>query len=55
MPREAELSLNEREFILEALRDDVRCDGREFTDQRPITLDFGDDYGYADVSMGKTR
>lgn len=55
MPREAELSLNEREFILQALREDVRLDGRAFEDYRPLELVFGDDYGFADVTLGKTR
>lgn len=55
MPREADLSLNEREFILHALREDVRVDGRAFDALRNITLTFGDEYGVADVRLGKTR
>ena len=55
MPREAEISLNERDFILQALREDVRLDGRAFEDYRPFELVFGDDYGFADVTLGKTR
>ena len=55
MPREAELSLNEKEFILQALREEVRLDDRAFEDHRSLELTFGEDYGFADVSLGKTR
>ncbi|EON64423.1 hypothetical protein W97_03654 [Coniosporium apollinis CBS 100218] len=55
MPREAELSLNAREFILQALRENVRLDGRAFDDLRELQLSFGDEYGVADVRLGKTR
>ncbi|KAF1982408.1 hypothetical protein K402DRAFT_340337 [Aulographum hederae CBS 113979] len=55
MPREAELSLNEREFILQALRENTRIDGRAFNAFRDIELTFGDDYGQVDLQLGKTR
>jgi exosome complex component RRP45 len=55
MPREAELSNLERTFMLEALRQDIRVDGRAFDQFRPIDLTFGEDYGTATVSLGKTR
>ena len=55
MPREAELSLNEREFIIEALREGTRLDGRAVDAFRNVQLEFGDDYGVADVRLGKTR
>jgi exosome complex component RRP45 len=55
MPREAEPSLNEREFILEALRESTRLDGRALDAFRDIQLHFGDEYGVADVRLGKTR
>jgi exosome complex RNA-binding protein Rrp42 (RNase PH superfamily) len=55
MPREAETSNVERNFILEALRQNVRVDGRAFDQFRPINLTFGEDYGTATVSLGKTR
>ncbi|QDS74714.1 hypothetical protein FKW77_000676 [Venturia effusa] len=55
MPREAELSNNEREFILDALRQNVRLDGRSSDEYRGIELTFGDEYGLVDVKMGKTR
>ncbi|KAF2086477.1 exoribonuclease [Saccharata proteae CBS 121410] len=55
MPREAELSLNAREFILQALSESVRLDGRNFDQFRDLDLNFGDEYGVADVRLGKTR
>lgn len=55
MPREAEPSTNARAFVLQALREKVRLDGRQFDAFRPIGLTFGDDYGVTDVRMGKTR
>ena len=55
MPREAEPSLNEREFVLQALLENVRVDGRSLEDFRDIKLTFGDEYGVVDVKLGKTR
>jgi exosome complex component RRP45 len=55
MPRENDPSTNEREFVLSALRENVRLDGRAFAQYRPISIDFGDEYGVADVRIGKTR
>lgn len=55
MPREAEISLNERNFVLQALRENTRIDGRAFDAFRSIELSFGDEYGIADVKLGKTR
>ncbi|KAL8943497.1 MAG: hypothetical protein Q9216_001032 [Gyalolechia sp. 2 TL-2023] len=55
MPREAEPSNNERAFILEALQQNIRLDGRALDAFRNINLTFGEDYGVADVQLGKTR
>lgn len=55
MPREGDASNNEREFLLSALRENVRIDGRSLDQFRAIELAFGDDYGSADVRIGKTR
>ncbi|EEY20630.1 exosome complex exonuclease RRP45 [Verticillium alfalfae VaMs.102] len=54
MPREAEPSVNEKEFILKALHEGVRLDGRPFDQYRTIDISFGDEYGVVDVSLGKT-
>ena len=55
MPREAEPSINERAFVLEALEENIRLDGRALDAFRDIDISFGDDYGVADVQLGKTR
>lgn len=41
--------------MLQALKENLRQDGREFDQYRPVDLSFGDDYGHADVRLGKTR
>ena len=55
MPREVGPSLNERQFFLQALKEEVRIDSRGFGDFRAIQLEFGDEYGVSDVRIGKTR
>lgn len=55
MPREADISLNERSFILQALQEGIRVDGRAFNDYRKLNLEFGDEYGHTEVRLGKTR
>lgn len=55
MSREAPLSVAERDFILDALREGVRLDGREFDQLRPLNVSFGDEYGHVKVQLGKTR
>lgn len=55
MPREAEPSANEKAFVLQALGEGFRLDNRPFDQYRNIDLTFGDEFGVADVSLGKTR
>jgi len=55
MPREVEPSLNESQFFTKALQENLRIDGRAFDQYRPVELEFGDEYGVADVRLGKTR
>lgn len=55
MPREFEISNNEKQFILEALNENLRLDGRALDSFRKAELKFGDDYGLADLKIGKTR
>ncbi|KAI1819602.1 ribosomal protein S5 domain 2-type protein [Xylaria intraflava] len=55
MPREAEPSLVERGFVIRALQEGLRVDGRAFDQFRKLDLRFGDQYGVAEVSLGKTR
>lgn len=55
MSKEAPLSVAEREFILEALRQDSRLDGRGADQFRPLKISFGDEYGHVKLELGKTR
>lgn len=55
MPREAEPSVNERTFLLQALQENIRLDGRAFDAYRQLDVLFGEEYGVADVRLGKTR
>jgi len=55
MPREADPSNDERAFILKALQENVRLDGRGFEDFRKLELSFGEEFGSAAVQLGRTR
>ena len=55
MPREADFSLDEREFVAQALKENVRLDGRVMDDFRELRVSFGDEFGVADVRLGGTR
>jgi len=55
MPRELDPTNNEKSFILDALNQKLRIDGRDLDAFRELELSFGDDYGLADVRLGKTR
>lgn len=55
MPREAEISLSERNFTSQAIAEGLRLDGRKFDQYRSLSLTFGDEYGVAEVQFGKTR
>ncbi|KAL3447414.1 ribosomal protein S5 domain 2-type protein [Aspergillus insuetus] len=54
MNKEAALSIAERDFILDALREDVRLDGRAADQLRPLKLSFEEEYGHVKVQLGKT-
>ncbi|KAL5332908.1 ribosomal protein S5 domain 2-type protein [Aspergillus crustosus] len=54
MNKEAALSIAERDFILDALREDVRLDGRAADQLRPLSISFGEEYGHVKVQLGKT-
>ncbi|KAL5612833.1 hypothetical protein BROUX41_004085 [Berkeleyomyces rouxiae] len=55
MPREAEPSQIEKDFVLQALDEGLRLDGRTLEQYRDLDLSFGDEYGVAEVTLGKTR
>lgn len=55
MPRETDPSNNARTFLRNALAENVRLDNRALDAYRNISLAFGDEFGTADVRIGKTR
>ncbi|KAI9486699.1 MAG: ribosomal protein S5 domain 2-type protein [Benjaminiella poitrasii] len=55
MVREIDPSVNEVNFLLEALREGKRVDGREVYDMRSLEITLGADYGHVEVQLGRTR
>ncbi|KAH9441228.1 hypothetical protein MJO28_015794 [Puccinia striiformis f. sp. tritici] len=55
MVREAQASILEREFLIQALKEGIRLDGRALFEQRPLSLSFADDGHSVDCSLGNTR
>ena len=56
MGKEAAVSLNEKQFVLQALREGFRLDGRKPLDYRSISIRLNNQQrGLADVQIGKTR
>lgn len=45
----------EREFVLSSLNEQLRIDGRSFTDGRNMDINLGPAYGQSDVRLGGTR
>ena len=48
-------SIPEREFLLDAINQSLRLDGRGLWQARTPTLTFGPELGWVECSMGKTR
>ncbi|EJD55230.1 ribosomal protein S5 domain 2-like protein [Auricularia subglabra TFB-10046 SS5] len=55
MPRPLSPSIPEKEFVLEALKQCLRVDGRALLEMRQPTFTFGPDFGYVECSLGKTN
>ncbi|KAA1093484.1 hypothetical protein PGTUg99_021809 [Puccinia graminis f. sp. tritici] len=55
MVREAQASIVEREFLLQALKEGTRIDQRALLEQRPVSLSFAEDGHSVDCSLGNTR
>ncbi len=50
------LSLNEKSFILDALKERQRIDGRNYYDVRTIEINFPTpDPGLVEIQLGETR
>jgi len=55
MPREFEPATSQKEFILTALKQGLRSDGRTLLQPRGIELVFGEELGSVECKFGKTR
>lgn len=55
MSKEAPLSVAESDFIIDALLQNVRLDGREADQFRALNISFGDEYGHVKLRLGKTK
>lgn len=55
MPREVEPPIVQREFVLGALKEKLRVDGRGLLEGRKPELVFGRDLGVVECSLGKTK
>ncbi|ODV58269.1 exosome non-catalytic core subunit RRP45 [Ascoidea rubescens DSM 1968] len=49
------LSRNEQEFLLQLLAQGKRLDGREIEQFRDVEIKLGEEYGYVDVKLGRSR
>ncbi|KAH3669430.1 hypothetical protein OGAPHI_001551 [Ogataea philodendri] len=56
MVRDYDISNNERQFVLQALEQNVRLDGRKLLEMRDVDIFVSpDEYGYVEISLGKTK
>ncbi|AAS50242.1 AAL124Wp [Eremothecium gossypii ATCC 10895] len=55
MAKAIEISTSESAFILEALRQNLRLDGRTFDQFRDVEIELGSEYGDVTITMGKTK
>ena len=55
MPRPTSPSIPEKEFLVSAIQQSLRLDGRATTAQREPELIFGAELGWVECVMGKTR
>ena len=53
--KELMLSTLEKEFILKAIAERTRLDGREANTHRDIRVSFGEDHGCCFVNIGETK
>ena len=53
--RDLDISTNERTFILQALKEGLRLDGRALDAFRSLDIAFGPDYGSIHLSLGATK
>eukprot|EP01130_Rhizamoeba_saxonica_P016527 TRINITY_DN765_c0_g1_i3.p2 TRINITY_DN765_c0_g1~~TRINITY_DN765_c0_g1_i3.p2 ORF type:complete len:377 (-),score=102.55 TRINITY_DN765_c0_g1_i3:2002-3132(-) len=53
--RDDPISLNEQQFIKQAIAEQMRIDGRGLYDFRSLKITFGDSFGKVQVQLGRTR
>jgi len=53
--KETPVSICEKSFLLEALKESKRLDGRSLMETRNLNIVFGYDWGSCQVSLGRTR
>lgn len=54
MPREIEPPTVQKDFLIQALEEGKRLDGRIPLEQRPVKLEFGAELGSVECHLGKT-
>ena len=55
MPREIEPATIQKEFVLAALGEGKRLDGRGLLQHRELEFTFGDELGWVECRLGKTK
>lgn len=55
MPREIDPPTVQREFLLAALGERKRLDGRGLLETREVSFTFGDELGWVECRLGKTK
>lgn len=55
MAKDIEISTSESAFILQALKNNLRLDGRKFDEFRNVQIKFGKEYGDVLITMNKTK
>ncbi|EOR00241.1 hypothetical protein E3P92_02933 [Wallemia ichthyophaga] len=55
MPRKLEVNVNNKEFIINALKDNKRLDGRSLLEARRLELEYGEGLGSVTVKLGESK
>ena len=53
MVRKLDVNLNNKEFIVNALKENKRLDGRSLLEGRPIEIQFGKPLGSVTIKLGE--
>ena len=55
MVRKLDVNLNNKEFIINALKENKRLDGRSLLESRPIEIEFGAPLGCVTIKLGECK